>query len=860
VEGTAIIARAGKPAYRLENINADIEMVSERGPFSARGAVIANGQIFQMSMEVGRISENSTTTLHFEIDAGAPEDPFELTFRGLASGADMPRLQGQIRVAGDDAVAGSTALAAVLGSDPPELPAWLARPYEAGGALVIGEDSVEIDELNARLAGTSANGHLELAGWPGPRLDLVLALPRLDLPDHFAPNRLLAPVSDLTSNLSGEIDLAIGQIAFRGERIRRARIELGLAPRAAIGIREARAVLPGNTDLALTGQLRNAAGGVELEGLVTVVTERFRSLLGWLGADPAGVPSDRLQSFSLTSAIEVGAKSFRMMDAELRVDASHLQGSISFERRRKPRLAATIDTDRLDLDSYGPGKGPADVLALARDWLTAPLLWRGQRWSEVRLDARSIDGKVTLDRLATKALADATADLSGEIDLPARHFDLAGSMTAPQPALLLSRFGIHTPIAFARLVPLTVHGRASGWRNDIDLELKLKLEEATTRLAGSFAWPRDQAPSLELEIEASRAGYGDLLDRLALVTPDGADVADGPLQITGKLLGRLDQEVTFAGTAALGVTRVTGEVAWQRGTPRPRWEARLSLNEPELQTLLPALALAGLRLDSTLLAGPIVGNWPRRAIPLDWLTLIDAEVEISGTGGFAGEGIELRATLKDQRLTVERSTIRAVGGVIEGEAGIELDRPSPRFAFTLNARQIDAAALATLLETPSVVQGRLDLRSETTASGDSLFELVRSLFGHATVHLEDGELLGLESGDGAAPPAQEDGIAAWPVATDLRRLSGRFEIRRGIAQTETLTLDLDRAKGKVHGVIDLLLWVVDLKLGIEANDDVRPPISLGIVGPIDAPQVVQGAARSTAEGTSATSARPNSSP
>jgi hypothetical protein len=871
MDGRAVIAGTSGPDYRLEGINFEIEMESERGPFSVAGGVIANGQIFQMSGEIGRVSENSTTTLHLEIDAGAPEDPFELTFRGLASGAGTSRLQGRISVAGDDIVAGTAALAAALGSQPPELPAWLGRPYEVTGALLFEDSRVEIDDLSATLAGTTAHGRLELAGWPAPRLDLALTLPKLDLPDQLAAaDGLLAPLAGLASSLTGEIDLTIGQIAYRGDLVQRVRLELGLADGAAIAIREARAMLPGNTDLAFTGRLQGAAGKTELQGLITIVTERFRSLLGWLGADPSAVPSDRLQSFSLTSALEAGRDSFRLMDAEVRVDASHVRGSLALERDRKPRLAATIDADRLDLDSYAPGTGPGDVLTFARSWLADAdvaldlaierLLWRRQRWSEVMLDARSIDGKVILDRFATRSLADATADFSGEIDLAARQFDLTASMTAPRPALLLSRFGVAAPLALARLTPLTLHGRASGWRNDIALDLELGLEEIEARLTGAVAWPEGEAPSFELDVEVSRPGYGALLDKLALTAPGSAGVGEGPLQLTGKLLGRLDREVSLAGTATLGVTRVTGQIAWHDATPRPRFEARLSLNEPELHTLLPPLALAGLRLDPGLLARPIVGNWPTRPMALDWLGEIDANVEISGKGGFAGEGLELQATLKDRHLTLERATIEALGGAIEGEASLHLDRPSPLFALALDLRQIDAAALADVLGVPPVLHGRLDLRTEATAIGNNPFELVRSLFGYATVELGAGRLLGLGSDEDATSTSPEDGMDNWPASAEIRRLAGRLEMRRGIARAEPLTLDLDQARGEIRGVVDLLVWAVDLELTLETSGKERPPLSLRIVGPIDAPQVVRAEAQPGAEGASVAPQAPDGPP
>jgi hypothetical protein len=855
VGGKAIVTRTLEPDYRLEGINFDVDMESGRGPFSAAGGAIANGQIFQMSAEIGRVSESGSTTLHLEIDAGAGEDPFALTFRGLASSVGATRLEGRIRIAGEDAITGTAALTVALGSRVPELPAWLGRPYEVTGDLIFDDNRARIDNLSATLADTAAQGHLELTGWSAPRLDLALSLPRLDLPERLAAvDSLLTPLARLASRIEGEIDLTIGQIAYRGELVRRARLQLGLAEGAAIAVRDARAILPGNTDFAFTGRLLGPAGDASLQGLLTIVTERLRSLLGWLGADPSVAPRDRLQSFSLTSALEASQDSFRLMDAEVRIDASHIRGSLVLEGDRRRRLAATIDADRLDLDSYVPEVGPGDLPGLVRAWLADAdvalelvverLLWRRQRWSEVMLDARSIDGKVTLERFATRSLADATADLSGEIDLAAERFDLTGSVRAPQPTVLLSRFGIVAPFAFARLAPAILRGRASGWRDHIDVDFELELEEIETKLAGVVAWPEAEGPSLELEVQARRPEYGTLLEKLALTAPGSADADDGPLQLTGRLHGRLDRQVSLAGTATLGVTRITGQITRHAAAPRPRWEARLSLNEPELHTLLPPLALAGLRIDPGLLALPIVGNWPRQPMALDWLSEIDAEVEISGRGGFAGEGLEVRAALKNRHITLERASIEALGGAIQGEASLHLDRPNPLFALALRLQQIDAAALAHLLDVPPVLHGALDLEAEASAIGDNAFELVRSLFGYATVGLEGGRLLGLRSD--AAP--SEDGTRGWPGAAQLRRLAGRFEIRRGIARTEALTLDLDQAKGNVRGVIDLLLWVVDLDLMLDTTGGKRAPLSLRIVGPIDAPQVVRAGAQPEAEG------------
>ena len=74
----------------------------------------------------------------------------------------------------------------------------------------------------------------------------------------------LAPFGALASRVRGRLDLSIGALDHRGETVQRLRASLALPGDGTAGIEEARAVLPGETDVSFTGQLASLADNPEL--------------------------------------------------------------------------------------------------------------------------------------------------------------------------------------------------------------------------------------------------------------------------------------------------------------------------------------------------------------------------------------------------------------------------------------------------------------------------------------------------------------------------------------------------------------------------------------------------------------------
>jgi hypothetical protein len=815
---------------QLERINLELVAEDERGPFTMVGDFASGGQLFEVDARLGRLTGETTTTMQLELTSHAPrQDALRIAFRGLLTHGGPRRLRGQMTLSGRDLRAGADALGAALGTDAEPLPDWLAQGYEIAGALDAGPEGAEVGELRVSIAGIEASGRLRLARTAGaPQLGLELAIPQLELPERPAldasPLDLLTRLSD---TLDGEIDLTVQALAWRGEVTRRARITLDLAGAGSVAIERARAVLPGNADLGFAGRLIPVGEAVGIEGALTAVTDNLPLLLDWLEM-PRPPPEGRQPgALSLATDLRLEPAALRLSDLELRIDTSQITGSAALDFLDHPRLAAALQVDRLDADAYWPGSDTGDFLGALGGWLGATdvaleaviarLTWQGLRFDTVALDSRAVAGKLSLHEVRAQGVAQSEIELRGEIDFAAQRLRLDGSLESPRPALLARRLGWQPPIALARLTPLVVRASARGWQDAMTVEAALRLQEIDVELQGDLALEGGLS-GFALQIEAGHPDYAALVRDLGQPGIQAAALSERePFHLAAWL--RRDEAVALgaSGSVALGGSRVTGEFAWQEGAERPRLDARLSVGDVTLEALRPIAALAGLRPDPAVLAGPVLGNLPDDPLPLRLLAAVDGRIEVSGRGGLAGDRLELIATVENRRLMVERFTLPALGGRLEVEMVLDQDRPVPFAAIALTLDQVDPTALADHLGLAPVVRGTANLYTEATLTGRSPYELVRNLTGDLMVSVRDGTIVGL-----------------GPQPVPLASLEAQFDIRRGIAKARGVRLALPGGEARIEGVADLLLWVADLTVEVDPKAaGPEPGHRFKLVGPLD---------------------------
>jgi AsmA family/AsmA-like C-terminal region len=845
VDGRAVLPEftRGQPG-QLEQLNLDLSTVEPSGAVVLGGTFSLNGQAFRADARFGPLSGERSNTLRLELTTVDPADAgaSTLTFGGVVWWrADAPRLRGELAVAGADARSTIGAVGKAAGQQIVPMPSWVAAPFRLTGRVGLEQDRLDLAEFALELDGAEVKGRLRLILAALPEIELDVTAPRLGLAGGLSADNLqrdLAPFLALASSVRGEIDLAVSEIETGPVPVHRLRTSVQLSGDGSATIKDARAVLPGETDVSFAGRFTGAGADAQLRGKLTAVTENLRPALAWLDLSPHQVPQGRLNSLTLASDVSLRHNAWRFSALELRVDATRVTGSAAVNWQPRAQIAANLVLDRFDLDAYWPDRAPADLLAglagplgtidAAIQAQLARLTWRGVHLQDVGLAGRSVKGRLRIDELTVGDLADAEARVAGQIDLANGAFDLSAELRNAQPARVLRRMGFAPSPLLARLPPLTLEGRATGPLEAAHLELEARDGAGKIDLAGQIGWAGRQA-HYEFDVAAQHPDYRELLQDLGAASlPPEPSAA--PLSLAGKVQREVGGAAQVAGTAQLGETSFTGKVAWQADQARPYIAARISVGQPTAPLLGGLLDLGGLRLEWPTPHGGFRGRWSERPFALPLLDRVDGELVLSSKGGLAGEGLELNARLEEGRLTVEHVSLALWQGRLHGQLSFDARRPLPHLIAALDLEAFDPAELAAWLGVPPIVAGPASLRVQATGAGDNVRALVGSLMGEVELAAADGPALGAlpdEFTDALERPSDGQDGAAEPAGLDAS-----FPLERGILVAQPTHLDFGDITTRLEGAVDLYLWAIDLTLRSPAGGP-----ALKLVGKLHRPQV-----------------------
>ena len=841
VDGRAVLPEftLGQPS-RLEQVNLDLSTVEPSGAVVLDGTFNLNGQPLRVDARFGRLTGERSSTLRLELatdrsgDAGAST----VTFGGVVWWrTDALRLRGELAVAGADARSTIGALAKAVGRQIVPMPPWLSAPFRLTGRVGLEGDRVELADLAFGLDETEARGRLRLILAAVPEIGLDITVPRLGFAGAATVDgleRSLAPFLALASSVRGEIDLAVGELDGSGA-VRRLQASVQLSGDGSATIKDARAVLPGQTDVSFAGRLTGAGADAQLRGKLTAVTEDLRGALAWLDLSPEEVAEGRLNSLSLTSDVSLRRDAWRFSEVELRIDATRVTGSAAVNPEPRPQIAANLVLDRVDVDAYWPDQGPAGLLATLAGPLgtvdaaiqaqLARLTWRGVQLQDVAFAGRAVNGRLRISELTVSDLAEAQVRVAGQLDLADGAFDLSAELRDVQAARLLRRLGFAPPPLLARLRPFTIQGVATGSLEAAHVELEAGDAAGKIEAAGEIGWTGHEA-HYELAIEAEHPDYRELLQDLG-AGPLAGDASAAPLSLDGMVRREVGGASAVAGTAWFGETSITGKVAWHADQDRPRIAARISVGEPTAPVLGGLLDLSGLRPEWPAPQDGFRGRWSERRLALPLLDRFDGELALSSKGGLAGDGLELTAHLEEGRLAVENVSLALWQGRLQGQLSFDVRRPLPYLVAALDLEAFDPAQLAAWLGVSPVVAGPATIHLEATGAGDNVRALVGSLMGEVRLTAPDGPV------PSALPEGflrrQSDGpdAAAGPAG-----LTASFALERGVLVVEPMPLDFGDITARVEGAVDLYLWTVDLTLQSAAGGPV-----LKVVGPLHRPQV-----------------------
>ncbi|MEE8280354.1 MAG: AsmA-like C-terminal region-containing protein, partial [Alphaproteobacteria bacterium] len=873
VEGTLIYrdSRTGR-VERVEALDASIAAETLSGPARASGDLRFKGVPISFEGRTGRFAPGGKTPVQLSVDVTGAKAQLSGT---LSLGAPGPRMTGKLKAEGPDLAN----FAAVLGAAP-ELPGLFAQPFSFEAAVVLSAGGFEANDIALRLADTRAAGALNVALGEVPRIDAALSFNRIDLdkwldmepragarkrraPATQGPERARrakATELSLPSDIHGSVDILVDALVFRGGVIRQARLNASLAAGKAT-LHQASALLPGGSDVSLTGVLISADGKPRFTGRIETVADNFRGVLDWLGIDASDVPADRLHKVSLTARIKASQETVELQNLDLRFDASRATGGVVFALRTRPAFGANIAIDRLNLDAYLPaspddargdlasssdardsgatsrgadGETPLAVLGLFDANVKASigrLTYNRVRVRDFGFDGTLLGGILTVRKAHIGNLAGGKLELSGSLGgfASALEINLAFDVTAPDPARLLQFAGVALPVPPERLGSVRLSGRAAGTLRRLTLDTTLRSGTTTLAVAGEIAG-LDAAPGYALEVEMRDPSFTDFVRRFdPEFKPAGSNLGDFRIEAS---IASDASGLTLSGvTGKLGPVSFSGSGGLELDGPRPKLTAALKLSEiiADLYLPVPKDGARAADVAGAAGAGPAPAErWSREPVDLAALKLFDADVKLESVAldyrDFRVEKPRMDVSLANGVLDVGRIEGAMFDGTFALTGRIRAPQTAEGAADASLTLEVAGANLRkALFDTADVdgLDGTVSLTMELASAGRSDFDMVSALTGKAALDVKDGVIKGfnlsavnerLKNLSTAVDFLTLIQAAMSGGSTQFSSLAGTFDIADGVVRTRDLSMNAKVVEGRASGVVAVLpRWLNDMK-------------------------------------------------
>ena len=702
----------------------------------------------------------------------------------------------------------------IEGDDATALGKYLLQPWPLRGKYAVATRMV--DPGNNVFAFGPITGNLEDIDFIGSvkvapygkavQVSIAVDAPRFNLRPFVWPG-LEVPKSMKQQENLGPLDVTLGLLVQTGKLgIAELHLEVGSADLLAVSLRGDVADLKSLTGIRL-----------DLEVSGREVAELSRMI---------GKPIPLQGAISLRTTIhdpESGAFRFDPLIASLADNRAI--GAVELDRSVEPmRVAADLSASEIDLTALIPVpeskvKMESGMLEQAMDQQRVLPEWPIPPRYIQQLDA---DLRIQVDRVKLAGI-----DISG-LSIKGKSQKDTLILNA-EARTVLYRSGSEEPFDSFQMggVVLTADGRAVGDRMTIESFRLLGggPETIFVLLQGSVAdTVRQTDIELTFDIHGQEAGYlWQLLD---------ADYrATGPFSLSGSLTDPRPKQYRFkALKAAVGDSRVDGQLSIDYTGQRPRFTARISSPYLDLRPYFPELTEVAetkpTRESGNARSRKLFSDKPW---PLEMLKKVDVAVSLDAAQVFspraAVKDLRFDLAVDDGNLVLKPLYFTRGGGTVTGEVSLRTSGAVPTLMAMVKVSGYDVGRELKELDRPKNVQGLLSGQIELIGPADSTAAFTGELKGQAVFTVTEGKInnriIGTVYGDigdtllGIITPSRRRNSF-----TDLNCLVHSYDIHNGQAQHIGL-LDTTQTTLVTTGTIDLPSESLDITLRSAAKSGVR---------------------------------------
>ncbi len=708
------------------------------------------------------------------------------------------------------------------GSDLALLTAAPSGPFRASGRLSVTGEVAAADDLALDLGGVTGRGATTFRFRPEPRLDIALALARIDLDAWIAALR-----GAQTPPLPVGLDLSAEAASFRGQTIRRLRGGV-FREGERITLTDISAVLPGEAEIEAAG----ATAGDRLELALRFTGPSLRATAAAFGLPMDRFDPSRLRAFDGRARLVLEATQLGVPELAATLDGARVSGAGVYRFGARPALGLGLTFDRLVLDGL---LSPAEDWALLRGGTgidanlrlaAETVVWGSVTAGRAAVDAVMESGRIGLRRASAQiggadvtlagSLATGAAPRFGDLVVEVAGASATGLATMAAPLVALPGAFAAQPLRLrvtgggpADALALAAEGELGELRFDGQTTLNL----AQDRFTGTLTLRHPGAPRLAVLLGARERP---------------AWLGEGSFSLIATLAGGAAGVSAENLELVAGGLRARGQLALALDAARPRLSGRLAAE----RLPLPDLSLR----DNDPLGFAVLGAF-------------DAELAVEATEVVAPDmpalnEVAARLRLEGGRLALEEIRARLGGGSLEGTLGLDVAAVPPVLSGSLGLT--GTTLTRPLFGLPiDMASGRVEAQGRFTASGHAPAALLGSLSGEGRVALADGVLAGVALREVVAAATIEDSAQAEAGmrealaggATALERLEGGWRAAAGVVTLDGVRIAGEGGvSGAIEGSIDLRRETVDLRFAVQPPPAEAPAVALRVTGSAETPR------------------------
>lgn len=647
---------------RVETLNVEVVAESLTGPVTAVGRARVRGIETGLDLAVGRIVRSGATPV--KVSVSLPEAGATAQFTGSVSlRPDDVEVRGRLKGEGKDLAA----VVATLGRSNALAPTF-AQAFSLQAEVTGDLAGFTASSLDVRTGDMALTG--EIVARTGPPLDVQvrLASGRIELDQLLARVPLgrgddggaagsaadtggAQPDSDfgLPKDLKARLELAVEGLIYREQAVRQLRLDAFLED-GKITLGEAKALMPGGSEVSLNGAVTNAAGPLQFTGRGALTSDNLRALATWLGADLSAVPADRLRRLDFTTAVAATPGQISLSEIDLKLDLSRITGGVVMAIRERPGFGIGLSIDTLNLDAYLPTGQAVTVEQTAQSGEEqAPesepkglealndfdanvslrigsLTYQGRTAKDLTVEASLNNGSLEISQGSFGDFAGGRGNLSGTLTNLAGEPSVDGRVvfTVSDPLRLARSLDID-PAPLARLGPFALNTGLRGSAKSVTIDAALDAQGASLTAKGPIE-VQAQPPAFDLAITAKHPRLSDLAKVLEL--PVALQPGLGGLDFSGQVKGTPEAMALSQMTGQFGPLGLSGNAKLTPGAAAGSVQdmaLAVNLIHGDLNGLLAALGQSAR-------FGPAVGG-----INLNGqLTGSDQKFQLSGLDGNLG--------------------------------------------------------------------------------------------------------------------------------------------------------------------------------------------------------------------------------